>query len=819
MKRLVTMLLALVMVLALPLGVLAEDAEITFTPENPPIEAPALSDIEGHWGHDVIMRMYSYGILNGYPGGEYRPDNSISRAEFANILFNSMNIPKSSAALPFADMEDHWAYDAVNALYQIGVIKGVSETSFQPETPILRQDAAQLLYMLDQKVTDFKLTLDPSKDVNAFNDASSISEYARAAMAAIVQGGIFKGNTLNQICPLDNISRAEAAQTLVNSMYAWPEEPIYKRISQSDWAAYKKEVKLSNGLKMSYIEMGNPDGEPLLLIHGSTDTSRSWSLPAPYLAEKYHLYIPDVRNHGETGGGDDEFTMRRMGNGTTAHDVICFMDAVGLERASIAGHSRGARISQTIALSWPERVNRMMLISGRAVTSEGSTTYYEEPFTKSPIDSEFMDWWYYNDAPVDEDFLSMAKFESSWLPLEAWRSIGGYLAGPDKFNSSIPMLVMYGEDDFLMNETVRDAMQAAYGDKITEYYCYPGMGHNPQWEKPAEIAKVLVDFMEGTTAAKIAPPADYPVAEKPAPPVAATGAKPPTTGLPTSISQGDWVNFKKTVTLESGIDMAYIEMGNPNGEPLLLLHGSTDSSRSWTSIVEYFVDDYHLYIPDQRGHGDTSKPDMKSYGTALYAYDAACFIKAMGLDSVSVVGHSMGTFNAQGLAMDYPELVDKIILIATRALGENSEDPADAKNPYILGSGEESPLTWDYMTWWYSNPNPIDPVFHYNAIMESWNLPLKCWASIQAVSYQARLLVDTPVMVIFGDLDFLMGEDSQVALKSQFDQAGVDYVYVTYKNRGHNVHWEEPELVSKDIKNFLNGKRDQIKDHNDLVAF
>lgn len=53
--------------------------------------------------------------------------------------------------------------------------------------------------------------------------------------------------------------------------------------SQADWAGAKKSVKLANGLSLAYVEMGDPDGKPTLLIHGYTDNSRSWSLMAPYL--------------------------------------------------------------------------------------------------------------------------------------------------------------------------------------------------------------------------------------------------------------------------------------------------------------------------------------------------------------------------------------------------------------------------------------------------------------------------------------------------------------------------------------------------------
>ena len=72
-------------------------------------------------------------------------------------------------------------------------------------------------------------------------------------------------------------------------------------IAQADWDSYRQKIDLSTGITMAYVEMGVEDGEPLMLIHGMTDNSRSWSLIAPYFAEAgYHIYMIDLRGHGET---------------------------------------------------------------------------------------------------------------------------------------------------------------------------------------------------------------------------------------------------------------------------------------------------------------------------------------------------------------------------------------------------------------------------------------------------------------------------------------------------------------------------------------
>lgn len=815
--------LVLCLVLAFSLGAFAAGEELPFT------------DIDNHWSKDAVMEMYSYGIVKGYEDNTYRPDNTVTRAEFAVMLHRVLNtdlatISEDEAAdLPFTDVpKDHWAYDIIAELYQAGIINGVSATAFDPSASIKREDMAKLIYEANEKSEALDLYVDDSKNIAKFDDVGEISKYAVEGFTLAYQAGVFNGDDQNCLNPKAFATRGETAQVFCNTFDSWTYDPLPTFIYQEEWVDNKQYVELSNGLTMAYVEMGNREGEPLVLIHGSSDTSRSWSMLAPYFSD-YHIYIPEMRAHGDTPTGG----IQRIENGLMGYDVVCFLDAMELDRVNIIGHSRGAAIAQLVTLNYPERVSRVVFESARAVSEntpedQRDNTYYEAPFDSLPVSGEYvddtgvewddyMDWWYYNDAPVDEDFLEMAKYEASWLPLEAWRAIGGSLREPQDL-ADIPAMVIYGEEDYLMDETVRDQFVKVYGDSV-EYICHEGMGHNLHWEDPAMIAKEVLDFFNSNEPAEIAPPAEYPVAEKTEPPVAPTGAQPEEGKLPTSIEQGDWTKFKKYVELDSGITMAYIEMGNPEGEPLVLLHGSTDSSRSWSLLVPYLVDDYHLYIPDQRGHGDTDKPDMKKYDRSVFAWDIACFMEEVGLEKASVMGHSLGSMNAQAFAMDYPEKVDKLILESTRMIGTNTEDVTDEEGNVTTDTSyseydPDSPtfvgVTWDYIEWWYYNTNPVPEVFHQMAMHECYSYPLETWQVQFPADYQARILAnnDIEVLVLYGGIDYLMDAASQEVVKEQMTDAEVDYQYITYTNRGHNLHWEESKQVADDVKAFLNGTLD-----------
>ncbi|HMM05412.1 MAG TPA: alpha/beta fold hydrolase [Clostridiales bacterium] len=830
-KRTIVPILIICLLMVFSTGIAAADTDPIFT------------DIDNHWAKAAVTEAYSYGIIFGYEDKTFRPDNVVTRAEFAAMLDRLLkaDIVNPSATneveIPFTDVpKTYWAYDVICDLYAQDIIHGVSATKFDPTSPILRQDMAILMQNADKVSDNLNLVADTSKNIAKFNDVGDISKYAVEGMTFAYQSGIFNGDNHNCIYPKTYAKRSETAQVFSNTIDLMKNPPLPVSLNQEEWADAKQYVDIATGAHMAYIEMGNRNGEPLVLIHGASDSSRSWSLIAPYFAKAgYHVYIPEMRGHGATATNG----MARIETGMLGYEVICFLDAVGLDRVNIVGHSRGSRIAQAVVLNYPERVKRIVFESASVITEntpaeQRDNTYFEDPFDSLPVSGEYndgtmvwddyMDWWYYNDQPVDEDFLKMAKYEASWLPLEAWRAIGGSLAEPQDLNEDIPAIVIYGEDDYLMNASVRETFKRNYGDSV-KYICHEGMGHNLHWEDPSMISDEIIDFFNSTKAAEVIVDNSYPVAEKVSPPIAPTGVDPSEyynadgklVKQLDSIAQGDWVNFKHYVELESGIKMAYIEMGNPNGTPLMLLHGMTDSSRSWSSIVPYLVKEYHLYIPDQRGHGDTDKPDMKKYDRSLFAYDLSCFMDEMGLTKVSIMGHSMGSMNAQAFAMDYPDKVDKLILESTIMIGSNSATDAgsfseyDMESPANAGKTWSEIVTWDpFIQWWYYNTIPVPKVFHQMVMSDCYNYPPENWTFLFPASYQARILANHNIdtLVLHGSLDYLMGSATQDKVKSQMSQAydgkTATYEYKEYTGYGHNIHWEIPETIATDVKAFLN---------------
>lgn len=266
--------------------------------------------------------------------------------------------------------------------------------------------------------------------------------------------------------------------------------------TQEGWVAAKKSVTTADGLTLRYVEIGAGAGEPILLIHGYTDNSRSWSLLAPHLTGR-RLIALDLRGHG-----DSDAPACCYGIDTLAHDVGQFMDALGIEKADVVGHSLGSMTAATLAAYAPGRVDDLVLISTAPSVPEASTDWLWDnvPGLQRPIDpdSEFMLAWYWNPLPVDEAFLKLERAESAAAPEATWMGVLRALTvtdwSPLARRIRAPVLVLWGDQDSLFDAASQDRVKALFPEARHETFA--GAGHNMFWEKPEEVAALITDFVE-----------------------------------------------------------------------------------------------------------------------------------------------------------------------------------------------------------------------------------------------------------------------------------------------------------------------------------
>ncbi|KQW43166.1 MULTISPECIES: alpha/beta hydrolase [unclassified Ensifer] len=266
-------------------------------------------------------------------------------------------------------------------------------------------------------------------------------------------------------------------------------------ISQERFLALKRAALLPNGLRLSYVEMGDPNGVPVLLLHGFTDSARSWSLIAPYLATGFRLVAPDLRGHGQSDKPEGCYTIPEMAN-----DVRLLIEALELTPTHVVGHSLGGRLAQAIAERWPRIVARIVLVSTSAALRERRGWLWENiQMLRDPIDpgSAFMREWCCGAVPVDEVFLAYARTESAAVPARIWHSIYyeqlAYDPSPLLRDISAATLILRGEEDLIATEehqeTMRDAIVGA------EFISLPGHGHNLHWEDPQKLAALIATFL------------------------------------------------------------------------------------------------------------------------------------------------------------------------------------------------------------------------------------------------------------------------------------------------------------------------------------
>ena len=128
----------------------------------------------------------------------------------------------------------------------------------------------------------------------------------------------------------------------------------------------------------------------------------------------------------------------------------------------------------------------------------------------------------------------------------------------------------------------------------------------------------------------------------------------------------------------------YVDWGNPDAPPLILLHGGRDHCRNWDWVARRLRADWHVIAPDLRGHGDSEWSKSANYGTAGYVYDLAQLIHQLKVSPVTIVSHSLGGSITMRYAGVAPETVKRIVAIeglgrSPRSLTETAKKTIDQR--------------------------------------------------------------------------------------------------------------------------------------------
>jgi pimeloyl-ACP methyl ester carboxylesterase len=261
----------------------------------------------------------------------------------------------------------------------------------------------------------------------------------------------------------------------------------------------EKFVKLSTGVRMEYVEQGDSGGVAVVFLHGVTDSWHSFERVLPLLAPNVHAFAISQRGHGDSSRPEHGYLLSDM-----SRDLCAFMDAVGLERAVIVGHSMGSMVAQRFVVDHPDRVSALALIGAFSTLfrDPGLTDYYRTaiaPLT-DPIDAGFAREWQLSTLAraMPADHLDTVVAETLKVPARVWHAaFKGFLETPDFSDElagvGVPALILWGDGDTYALRASQDRLRSVIpGAKLL---VYEGNGHALHWEDPVRFTSDLVSFL------------------------------------------------------------------------------------------------------------------------------------------------------------------------------------------------------------------------------------------------------------------------------------------------------------------------------------
>ncbi|HPF19662.1 MAG TPA: S-layer homology domain-containing protein, partial [Bacillota bacterium] len=177
--------------------------------EELPPGAGSFLDISHHWARDPIIKLSSQGIVSGYPDNSFKPDRSITRAEFVAILAKALEYDLKAGQY-FSDTEGHWARDYIAAARSRNIVHGYSENEFRPDAFITREEMVAMIAMA--------LGLSSDQTESVFVDEADISQWARAYVATAYRQKIIQGYPDGSLKPHFHSSRAEAVSIILRAL-------------------------------------------------------------------------------------------------------------------------------------------------------------------------------------------------------------------------------------------------------------------------------------------------------------------------------------------------------------------------------------------------------------------------------------------------------------------------------------------------------------------------------------------------------------------------------------------------------------------------
>ena len=258
-------------------------------------------------------------------------------------------------------------------------------------------------------------------------------------------------------------------------------------------------VEVRTGVRMPYLEQGDPSGVPLVLVHAVGDSQRIFEGLLDRLPAAIHAFAPTLRGHGDAGKPPSGYRSSDF-----AADIAAFLEAMHLDAAVIAGASSGGLVAQRFALDVPDRILGLVLLgSPLTFVNKPAAQALWDSAVKSLTDATLPAFVrsFYEDTlslSVADELEDTARRESLRVPAFVWReTMRGIL--DDDFRDelhgiAVPTLVAWGDADTVLPREEQEMLARLIpGARLV---VYPGAGHMFYWDDPGRVAGDLAAFTE-----------------------------------------------------------------------------------------------------------------------------------------------------------------------------------------------------------------------------------------------------------------------------------------------------------------------------------
>ena len=175
-------------------------------------------DVENHWSKDYVNDVGSRLIDEGVGNGNFAPNRDITRAEFASMVVKALGLKGTHFSDKFGDVHKGDSYhDSIYTAYEYGILAGYPNGNFGPQDLITREQAMTMLAKA-MDIAGMNVAVsntDINNQLKLFKDSDSISLYARQAATICVKNGIVAGDNKGMLTPKDNFTRAESATVII----------------------------------------------------------------------------------------------------------------------------------------------------------------------------------------------------------------------------------------------------------------------------------------------------------------------------------------------------------------------------------------------------------------------------------------------------------------------------------------------------------------------------------------------------------------------------------------------------------------------------